>query len=82
MSIEAIEAVIDLIELGAVSTQADIVKCLRSALKEPESKREWVGLTDDEIYEAYLTDTDMSLETDWVLQFGSALEAKLKEKNA
>jgi hypothetical protein len=45
MSIEAIEAVIDLIEMGAVSTQADIVKCLRSALKEPEPKREWVGLT-------------------------------------
>lgn len=47
----------------------------------PQPKREWVGLTDDEINEAYLSDTDMSLVTPWVLQFGSALEAKLKEKN-
>jgi hypothetical protein len=32
MSIEAVEAVIDLIELGAVATNEDIVKCLRSAI--------------------------------------------------
>jgi hypothetical protein len=36
-----------------------------------ESKREWVGLTDDEINEAW----------DSNLSFARAIEAKLKEKN-
>jgi hypothetical protein len=55
------------------------ITAIKEALAQPQ--RTWVGLTDDEINEAYLSDTDMSLETPWVLQFGSALEAKLKEKN-
>lgn len=37
-----IEAVIDLIEMGAVAPQ-DIVKCLRSALRDTP-QRAWVGL--------------------------------------
>ena len=37
-------------------------------------KREWVGLTDDEIYEFVCT-------TDSYRDFGKAIEAKLKEKN-
>lgn len=73
MSIEAIEAVIDLIELGAVSTQADIVKCLRSALKEPEPKRDWVGLTDED-WNRNKHSYDFQKGVDWA-------EAILKEKN-
>ncbi len=38
MSIRAIEAVVDLIEMGGVVGQADIVKCLRSALAEVEKQ--------------------------------------------
>ena len=50
--------------------------------KEAEAQqRTWVELTDKDIYDAYLIDTDMSLETDWVVQMGRAIEAKLKEKN-
>lgn len=70
MSIEAVEAVIDLIELGAMATKEDIVKCLRSAIAEAElptqeelislytqrpPKREWVSLTDPEINFIYNT---------------------------
>ncbi len=39
MSIEAVEAVIDLIELGAVATKDDIVKCLRSAIAEVKKQK-------------------------------------------
>ena len=47
----------------------------------PQPKREWVGLTEREIDEAYLKETDMSLDIPWIFQFGRSLEAKLKEKN-
>jgi len=40
MNKEAVEAVIDLIEIGAVVGNADIVKCLRSALDTPQPKQE------------------------------------------
>ncbi len=36
MSIEAIKAVVDLIEMGGVVGQEDIVKCLRSAIEQAE----------------------------------------------
>ncbi len=38
MSIEAIEAVVDLIEMGGVVGQEDIVKCLRSAIEQAEKQ--------------------------------------------
>ena len=41
-----------------------------------EPKREWVGLTDDEIEDACWTEVDQRL-----LSFARAIEAKLKEKN-
>jgi hypothetical protein len=37
-----------------------------------EQKREWVGLTDDEIWECFTLDH---------VDFARAIEAKLKEKN-
>ena len=40
-------------------------------------KREWVGLTDDEIFEIHKQVDSMQY-----LTFGHAIEAKLKEKNA
>ncbi len=36
MSIDAIKAVVDLIEMGGVVGQEDIVKCLRSAIEQAE----------------------------------------------
>ena len=51
MNLDGLEAIIELIEMGAMSSNRDIAKCLRSAvavLKEQEQKREWVGLTDEE----------------------------------
>ena len=50
------------------------------------SKREWVGLTDDEVFKI-LDDvlgfnTCFGLETPFVCAFARAIEAKLKEKNA
>ncbi len=36
MSKEAVQAVIDLIEMGGIVDKESIVKCLRSALSEPE----------------------------------------------
>lgn len=47
----------------------------------PQPQRTWVGLTEREIDEAYLKETDMSLDIPWIFQFGRSLEAKLKEKN-
>jgi hypothetical protein len=39
-------------------------------------KREWVGLTDDEIFK-----THKQVDSMQYLTFGKAIEAKLKEKN-
>jgi hypothetical protein len=41
MSIEAIEAVVDLIEMGGVVGQEDIVKCLRSAIEQAEKQESY-----------------------------------------
>lgn len=42
-------------------------------------QRTWVGLTDSEIAEIYMSNTDKSLPAKW--DFAKAIEAKLKEKN-
>jgi hypothetical protein len=43
------------------------------------AQRQWVGLTDEEIAEIYLVNTDKPLKPEWL--FARAIEAKLKEKN-
>jgi len=73
MSIEAVEAVVELIEMGAVVGNPAIVKCLRSALDEPQ-QRTWVGLTDEEV-------ADIERNSITRRQAIRAIEAKLKEKN-
>jgi hypothetical protein len=83
MSIEAVEAVVELIEMGAVVGNPAIVKCLRSALDEPQ-QRTWVGLTDEDRQAAFESMPDMLdgfLKKWGWLHFSKALEAKLKEKN-
>jgi hypothetical protein len=49
-----------------------VIEALRTALAQPE--REWVGLTDDEIIDAF----DPFLNN---IEQGRAIEAKLKERN-
>ena len=78
MSIEAVEAVVELIEMGAVIGNPAIVRCLRSALDEPQQPstivRTWVGLTDEEV-------ADIERNSITRRQAIRAIEAKLKEKN-
>ena len=55
------------------------IEALRQALAQP--KREWVGLTDEEIYDyadkfLYQHGSNYGIKS-----FGKAIEAKLKEKN-
>ena len=45
----------------------------------PQPKREWVGLTDEELSDIY-NSTDWNINEDW--DYERAIEAKLKEKNA
>ena len=46
-------------------------------------KREWVGLTDEEIKPCWheACQTDLELTSQLVVYFAKAIEAKLKEKN-
>jgi hypothetical protein len=70
-----IEAVIDLIEMGAVAPQ-DIVKCLRSSLRDTP-QRTWVALTKQDA-EQLVDDCDWYNDP---VSFCFDVEAKLKEKN-
>ena len=75
---KAAEQAIEAIMHGGVKEQAAAVYELRQALA--ESKREWVGLTDEEIEE--LAKWADKHAAPWHLEFAKAIEAKLKEKNA
>jgi hypothetical protein len=80
MSIEAVEAVVELIEMGAVVGNPAIVRCLRSALNEPQQPsttvRTWVGLTDEDSIN--LTKDSEGKSRHWLAWH---VEQKLKEKN-
>ena len=54
-------------------------EALRQALAQPEQKREWVGLTDDEL--KALCDEWQIIYGGYVRPFAETIEAKLKEKN-
>jgi hypothetical protein len=43
------------------------------------SQRQWVGLTNEEIAQIYLVNTDKPLKPEWL--FARAIERKLKERN-
>ena len=81
MSREAMQIALDALEanLGNWAAKTKAVEVLRQAL---ETEREWVGLTDQEIYEyadKYLYQHGSNYG---IKAFGKAIEAKLKEKNA
>ena len=47
----------------------------------PQPQREWVGLTDDEIFEVENNVPDEVIsDRDWCLYFARAIEAKVKER--
>jgi lipoate-protein ligase A len=59
----------------------EAIDALRQALAQTEQKKEWVGLTEDEVWEL----VNQSLSKKWGFldeqAFAKAIEAKLKEKN-
>ena len=57
----------------------DVREALRQALAQPEQKREWVGLTDEEIEECKI-DGGLPHTVNWRLST-KVMQAKLKEKN-
>ena len=54
----------------------DLEAMLESQTAPAQPVREWVGLTDDEIFEIH-----KQVDSIQYLTFGKAIEAKLKEKN-
>jgi hypothetical protein len=62
-------------------------QALRKALAQAKRKREWVGLTDEEIAKAdcvamdYVGAGDYGLVEETIVDFAKAIEAKLKDKN-
>jgi hypothetical protein len=62
---------------GSDSALRDAMQILRAALEQPEQRREWRGLTEEEIesiWDGYLSD--------YQLQMIRTIEDKLKERNA
>jgi len=58
-------------------TGQDVINRLSSYTHPPQ--RTWIGLTDEEVAEIYMSNTDKPLPAKW--DFAKAIEAKLKEKN-
>ena len=75
MSRKAMQIALDALEanLGNWAAKTKAVEVLRQAL---ETKREWVGLTDQEIHEIDGYEEDRKM-----YRFARAIEAKLRKKN-
>jgi len=74
---DAAELALTALENTCPNTWTSVKENLRKALAQP--KREWVGLTDEEIHEIRLK-TLGSVATNY--EAYRAIEAKLKEKNS
>ena len=58
------------------------LQAARDALKSLPPQREFVGLTDDEIWEAYMeSPMELDCSTDELFAISRTVEAKLKERN-
>jgi aminopeptidase C len=80
MSIEAMKmALRDLTMLCHHRTQ-ETVEALRQAIEQAE-KREWVGLTDEEIQEIIFSIKAKTMGVITTEELSRLIEAKLKEKN-
>ena len=60
---------------------AKFAELVRADEREKCAKREWVGLTDDELNHLPVRWTMINGPGDYLLPFARAVEAKLKEKN-
>ena len=85
MSIEAMKEAFDAIETYGFDymhgmPKKHYTKLLRKAIEEAE-KREWVGLTDEEVGRLTVFDGLHHVEVPILANFVCAIEAKLKEKN-
>jgi len=88
MSREAMKQALEALELyqskSSVQMFDDAVKALRQAL---ETEREWIGLTEDEIWKCNKAKSGSAVEFHIcyehqnVLDFAESIETKLKEKN-
>jgi fructose/tagatose bisphosphate aldolase len=58
--------------------QKALIKLVKKKLEKKSKKKEWVGLTDDEIHKIE-QECDQKFED--YFEFANAIEAKLKEKN-
>ena len=82
MALEALES--DPISHAGLVSKKQAITALRQAL---ETKREWVGLTADEIWKCTKAKSGSAVEFHIcyehqnVLDFAESIEAKLKEKN-
>jgi hypothetical protein len=83
MSREAMQIALDALEanLGNWAAKTKAVEVLRQTL---ETKREWVGLTDEEIQDlSYLSQKIDDSNSPWFdrWEFARAIETRLQEKN-
>ena len=75
---QALDALISVWNMDKTTKQVETIQAIKARLAHP--KKEWVGLTDEEILEEYRQSYgDDGNLTD--VYFARAIEAKLKEKN-
>ena len=60
---------------------AKFAELVRADEREKCAKREWVGLTDEEIEQCFVFDWSGEFYANWRKQTYEAIKAKLKEKN-
>ena len=83
LALEALEKVITAFGSG-LTLQQNAITALRQALEEKPPKREWVGLTADEIQDlSYLSQKIDEGNSPWFDRWGfaKAIEQALKDKN-
>ena len=60
----------------------DLTIAYMSGLHDGKKKRTWVGLTDEEIWEAYMeSPVELDCNTDELYALSRTVEARLKDKN-
>ena len=81
-ALEALKCLVETYEMqntirADINDAEDAITALKAALEQPEQRREWRGLTEEEIesiWDGYLSD--------YQLQMIRTIEDKLKERNA
>ena len=82
-ALEALDCINPPLNMRGMRKLGEAMRTLREAIAEAE-KREWVGLTDEEVYplaNEHLHHQIESYEVSGIYNLARAIEAKLKEKN-